>query len=61
MFNSLKTWKSALLTPAGRVQNTEMPLMKAKRTLAVAPSSIKAEGGKYHELPGAPVGSFSLN
>lgn len=29
--------------------------MKEKAGRVLAPSSIKAEGGKYRDLPGAPV------
>lgn len=32
-----------------------MPLMKEMKGRVLAPSSIKAEGGKYRDLPGLPV------
>ncbi|KAF4332898.1 flavo nadh-dependent oxidoreductase [Fusarium beomiforme] len=39
---------------AGRCQHDQMPIMKEKGGRVLAPSSIKAEGGKYRNLPGVP-------
>ncbi|RAH76998.1 FMN-linked oxidoreductase [Aspergillus japonicus CBS 114.51] len=38
----------------GRIQHDQMPIMKEKSGRVLAPSSIKAEGGKYRDLPGEP-------
>ncbi|KAF4943156.1 hypothetical protein F66182_18819 [Fusarium sp. NRRL 66182] len=40
---------------AGRVQHDQMPIMKEMKGQVLAPSSIKAQGGKYRDLPGSPV------
>lgn len=39
----------------GRIQHDQLPIMKEKGGRVLAPSSIKAEGGKYRDLPGQPV------
>ncbi|KAL4956374.1 hypothetical protein BDW69DRAFT_192499 [Aspergillus filifer] len=39
---------------AGRYQHDLMPIMKEKGGRALAPSSIKANAGKYRDLPGCP-------
>ncbi|RAH44903.1 FMN-linked oxidoreductase [Aspergillus brunneoviolaceus CBS 621.78] len=39
---------------AGRIQHDQMRIMKEKGGRVLAPSSIKAEGGKYRDLPGQP-------
>lgn len=39
----------------GRVQNEQMPAMKDSGCSVLAPSAIKADGGHYRDLPGAPV------
>ena len=39
----------------GRCQNDEMPIMKSTGRPVLAPSSVSAEAGKYHDLPGMPV------
>ncbi|KAF4449506.1 putative NADPH2 dehydrogenase chain OYE2 [Fusarium austroafricanum] len=45
---------------AGRCQHEEMPIMKAKGGKVLAPSAIKAEGGKYRYLPGVPGHTANL-
>ena len=39
----------------GRCQNDQMPIMKITGRRVLAPSSVPAEDGKYHDLPGIPV------
>ncbi|KAE8131452.1 hypothetical protein BDV38DRAFT_288698 [Aspergillus pseudotamarii] len=39
---------------AGRCQHDQMPVMKKMGGRVLAPSSIKADAGKYRDLPGAP-------
>ncbi|KAL4964204.1 uncharacterized protein BDV14DRAFT_209516 [Aspergillus stella-maris] len=39
---------------AGRCQHDQMPIMKEKGGRVMAPSSIKANAGKYRDLPGCP-------
>ncbi|KAH8901377.1 FMN-linked oxidoreductase [Thozetella sp. PMI_491] len=39
---------------AGRCQNDQMPVLKNTGRPVLAPSSIKAEGGRYYDLPGSP-------
>ncbi|GKZ21727.1 hypothetical protein AbraIFM66951_003797 [Aspergillus brasiliensis] len=39
---------------AGRIQNDNMPMLKDSGYLVLAPSAIKARGGKYRTLPGLP-------
>ncbi len=39
----------------GRCQHDQMPIMKEKGHKVLAPSNIKANDGKYRDLPGAPV------
>ncbi|KEF59305.1 uncharacterized protein A1O9_04149 [Exophiala aquamarina CBS 119918] len=39
---------------AGRCQHDEMPIMKNAGRSVLAPSSISAKDGKYHDLPGFP-------
>ncbi|OJJ55009.1 hypothetical protein ASPSYDRAFT_93033 [Aspergillus sydowii CBS 593.65] len=39
---------------AGRCQHDQMPIMKEKGHKVLAPSNIKANDGKYRDLPGAP-------
>ncbi|KAJ4249769.1 hypothetical protein NW762_012111 [Fusarium torreyae] len=39
---------------AGRCQHDEMPTMKEKAGRVLAPSAIKANAGKYRDLPGEP-------
>ncbi|KAI1243823.1 hypothetical protein MGN70_013689 [Eutypa lata] len=39
---------------AGRCQHDQMPIMKEKGGRVLAPSSIKANSGKYRDLPGSP-------
>ncbi|KAF6829018.1 hypothetical protein CMUS01_08347 [Colletotrichum musicola] len=38
----------------GRCQNENLPIMREKNQVVLAPSKVKAEGGKYHNLPGTP-------
>lgn len=45
--------------PVGRVQNENMPAVKGRAQPVLAPSAIKAEGGKYKDLPNEPVRSLS--
>ncbi|RDW63059.1 uncharacterized protein DSM5745_10170 [Aspergillus mulundensis] len=39
---------------AGRIQHDQMPIMLEKDRPVLAPSRIKAEGGKYRDIPGCP-------
>ncbi|KAL4904753.1 hypothetical protein BDW74DRAFT_185346 [Aspergillus multicolor] len=39
---------------AGRIQHDQMPIMLEKGRKVLAPSSIRAEGGKYRDIPGSP-------
>ncbi|KAL0933850.1 nadh:flavin oxidoreductase nadh oxidase [Colletotrichum truncatum] len=39
---------------AGRIQHDQMPVKKKHGGAVLAPSAIKAEGGKYRDLPGNP-------
>ncbi|KAM5345156.1 hypothetical protein ACJ41O_011018 [Fusarium nematophilum] len=39
---------------AGRCQHDQMPVMKEHGGRVLAPSAIKADGGKYRDLPGGP-------
>ncbi|KAG5800742.1 hypothetical protein H9Q69_000301 [Fusarium xylarioides] len=39
---------------AGRCQHDQLPIMKEKGAKVLAPCAIKAQGGKYRELPGMP-------
>ena len=39
----------------GRIQHDHLPIMKEHNAKVIAPSSIKAFGGKYRDLPGVPV------
>lgn len=39
----------------GRIQNENMPLLKANGYLVLAPSRVRAEGGTYRLLEGCPV------
>lgn len=43
---------------AGRCQHDQLPIMKEKGAKVLAPSAIKAHGGKYRDLPGMPVSLF---
>lgn len=47
----------SLLLHIGRCQHDEMPIMKEKGGVVEAPSAIRANDGKYRELPGIPVHS----
>lgn len=39
----------------GRCQNENLPIMREKNQVVLAPSKVRAEGGKYHSIPGSPV------
>ncbi|KAL7769846.1 hypothetical protein ACKLNR_001230 [Fusarium oxysporum f. sp. zingiberi] len=39
---------------AGRCQHDQLPIMKEKGAKVLAPSAIRAEAGKYRDLPGMP-------
>ncbi|KAF4964265.1 hypothetical protein FSARC_7819 [Fusarium sarcochroum] len=39
---------------AGRCQHDQVPIMKEKAGQVLAPSAIKADAGKYRDLPGEP-------
>lgn len=43
---------------AGRCQHDQLPIMKEKGAKVLAPSAIRAEAGKYRDLPGMPVSLF---
>lgn len=40
---------------AGRCQHDQVPIMKEKGGRVLAPSAIKANAGRYRDLPGTPV------
>jgi hypothetical protein len=51
----MQTGCGVMLVGIGRCQNDQMPIMKSTGRAVLAPSSIPAKDGKYHELPGNPV------
>lgn len=44
----------------GRIQNENMPMLKESGYPVLAPSRVKASGGKFRTLEGLPVCLFSL-
>ena len=42
----------------GRIQNENMPMLKESGYPVLAPSKVKAEGGKFRTLEGLPVCVF---
>lgn len=47
----------SFLAYVGRCQHDQMPIMKEKGRVVEAPSAIRANDGKYRQLPGMPVRS----
>ncbi|EWY99859.1 hypothetical protein FOYG_03791 [Fusarium oxysporum NRRL 32931] len=45
---------------AGRCQHDQLPIMKGKGAKVLAPSAIRAEAGKYRDLPGMPLNVQSV-